>query len=84
MTTPPVQADPEQHRNLSSIDSLIASGKPDSALAILTRLLASKPGDWELVYREGAVLAAKGKAGDAAARFKAVLALRLPDDVVGA
>src|SRR5207248_1655204 len=75
-----VAAETEPHRNLSSIDNLLTANKNDAALAILSRMLAQKPGNWELLYREGAALAAKGRTDDAAARFHALLALKLPDD----
>ena len=65
-----VAGETEPHRNLAAIDQLINAGKQDSALAILTRMLALKPGNWELIYREAAVLAAKGKKDEAAQRFK--------------
>jgi tetratricopeptide (TPR) repeat protein len=78
-----VAAETEAHRNLSAIDQLITAGKHDTALAILSRLLVQKPSNWELIYREGAVLQAKGKFDEAAGRFKALLALKLPDDELG-
>lgn len=73
----------EPHRNLQSIDMLISSGKPESAMAILSRMLAKTPGNWELLYREGAVLAAQGKKADAANRFRSILAQKLADDDLG-
>ncbi|QEL19722.1 DUF1583 domain-containing protein [Limnoglobus roseus] len=73
----------EPHRNLQAIDTLVTSKKQDSALAILSRMLVQKPGNWELLYREGAILAERGKKEDSAARFKAILALKLPDDELG-
>jgi tetratricopeptide (TPR) repeat protein len=73
----------EPHRNLQAIDTLVTSKKEDTALAILSRMLAQKPGNWELLYREAAILAGRGKKDDAAARFKAILALKLPDDELG-
>jgi tetratricopeptide (TPR) repeat protein len=78
-----VSEETEPHRNLSSIDQLLTAGKNDTALAIVSRLLVQKPGNWELLYREGAVLQAKGKLDEAATRFKALLALKLPDDELG-
>jgi tetratricopeptide (TPR) repeat protein len=73
----------EPHRNLSAIDQLLTAGKNDAALAILSRLLLKRPGDWELLYRSGAALVAKGKPDDAAVRFKELLALKLPEDELG-
>jgi tetratricopeptide (TPR) repeat protein len=78
-----VAAETEPHRNLSAIDQLITAGKHDTAVAILSRLLVQKPGNWELLYREGAALQSKGKLDDAATRFKVLLALKLPDDELG-
>ena len=79
-----VANEPEPHRNLTAIDQLLTATKYDAALAILARMLAQKPGQWELMYREGAALAAKGKTDEAGQRFKAILALRQPDDELGA
>ncbi|HSQ54318.1 MAG TPA: tetratricopeptide repeat protein, partial [Gemmata sp.] len=70
----------EPHRNLTAIDQLLTAGKFDSGLAILSRMLAQKPGNWELLYREGAALVAQGKPQEAATRFAALLALKFPDD----
>src|SRR5207248_128852 len=64
-----VAAETEPHRNLSSIDNLLTANKNDAALAILSRMLAQKPGNWELLYREGATLAAKGKTDYGEARM---------------
>ena len=73
----------QPHRNLMSLDSLFTAGKHEMGLAILSRLLAHKPGIWELVYREGAALAARGKTSEATKRFGAILALNLADDELG-
>ncbi len=73
----------EPHRNLQAIDQLLTVNKQDAALAILSRMLLQKPGNWELIYREGAALMAKQKPEEAAARFKALLALKLSDDELG-
>ena len=73
----------EPHRNLQAIDQLAATDRQDTALAILARMLANRPGQWELIYRQGALLMAKGKPDEAAARFTALLALKLPDDELG-
>ncbi|HTK75342.1 MAG TPA: tetratricopeptide repeat protein, partial [Gemmataceae bacterium] len=78
-----VSGQTEPHRNLTAIDQLISAAKYDSALAILSRMLAQNPGNWELLYREGAVHAARGNTDEAAARFDALLALKLPDDENG-
>ncbi len=73
----------EPHRNLASIDSLLTAGKHEMGLAILSRLLARKPGNWELVYREGVALAARGKTDEASKRFHSLLAMNLTDDELG-
>ncbi len=78
-----VSKDTEPHRNLSAIDQLLTANKHETALAILSRMLVQKPGNWELLYREGAALAAKDKMDEAATRFQALLALRLSDDELG-
>ncbi len=77
-------SEPEPHRTLSAIDSLLTNGKQDTALAITTRLLTQQPGNWELLYREGAALAALHRPDEAGRRFEAILALRLNDDEPGA
>ena len=70
----------EPHRNLSAIDSLLTASKFDAAVAVLSRMLARHPGNWELLYREGAALAMRGKLDEAAVRFNALLAMNRPDD----
>jgi tetratricopeptide (TPR) repeat protein len=70
----------EQHRTLQAIDGLLANQKPETALAVTTRLLTQKPGDWELLYREGAALAALKRIDEAARRFQAILEMRHADD----
>ena len=75
-----VADEPEPHRNLLAIDQLIANRKFETVLAITSRLLAQKPGDWELIYREAASLAALDRRAEAASRFQAILALKLSDD----
>ena len=62
-----VSKDTETHRNLSAIDSLLTAGKLEGALAIISRLLLQKPGNWELLYREGAALAALERREEASA-----------------
>ncbi len=79
-----VANEPEPHRNLQAIDQLAVAGKADAVLAITARLLAQKPGDWELLYREGAILASLNKPAEAAKRFQQILALKLVDDEPGA
>jgi tetratricopeptide (TPR) repeat protein len=78
-----VAAETEAYRNLESIDHLLTAGKYDTALAILSRLLVQKPGNWELLYRQGAALQNRGKLDEGTATFKALLALRLSDDELG-
>ena len=69
-----IAGEQDPHRNLQSIDQLAAAGKLDAVLAITSRLLAQKPTDWELRYREGATLAQTNKPADAAKRFEQILA----------
>jgi predicted Zn-dependent protease len=78
-----VAGETEPHRNLAAIDQLMTAKKEDTAAAVLSRLLAQKPGNWELLYREGAALMARNKPDEAAAKFAAVLALKAPDDELG-
>jgi tetratricopeptide (TPR) repeat protein len=75
-----VAGETEPHRNLAAIDQLLSAKKEDAALAILSRMLAQKPGNWELLFREGATLFAKNKLDEAATRFNAIMALKVPDD----
>ncbi|HEY7329262.1 MAG TPA: tetratricopeptide repeat protein, partial [Gemmataceae bacterium] len=79
-----VADEPQPHRNLQAIDAVFANNKPETVLAITRRLLAQKPGDWELLYREGAALSALQKTDEASQRFQALLDLRLSDDEEGA
>src|SRR5207247_2640145 len=58
--------------------------KYDAALAVLTRLLAQKPTDWELMYREGVSLAKADKFAEAAKRFQGLLDLKLSDETESA
>ncbi len=76
--------EPDPHRNLQAIDQLALAGKSDAVLAITSRLLAQKPTDWELLYREGAGLAQLNKHAEAAKRFQKILDLKLADDEMGA
>ena len=75
--------DAEPHRNLEALDNLTNSGKNEAALAILSRLLLQKPGNWELLYREASALQALEKHEEAGQRFTAILALKLADDELG-
>ncbi|HEY1377965.1 MAG TPA: DUF1583 domain-containing protein, partial [Gemmataceae bacterium] len=75
-----VTTETEPHRTHQAIDALLNQEKPETALAVLSKLLAQKPGDWELLYREGSALAALDKREEAARRFRAVLDLKVPDD----
>lgn len=79
-----VAGETEPHRNLGAIDQLINASKHDTALAILSRMIAQKPGNWELIYREGAILSAKGNKPEAAKRFESILTMKLSDDELGA
>ncbi|MCI0457302.1 MAG: tetratricopeptide repeat protein, partial [Gemmataceae bacterium] len=78
-----VADEPEPHRTLQAIDSLHTHGRHDTVLAITSRLLAQKPGNWELLYREGAALGALEQREEAVRRFQALLDLRLPDAELG-
>ena len=69
----------EPEKIFKAIDSLIGSGKRDTALAVTERILREQPNNWEALYREVAVLA-DDKPQEAAARCRAILALRLNDD----
>jgi tetratricopeptide (TPR) repeat protein len=75
-----VADEPDPHRNLEVIDSLLKHNKYDTALAVTSRMLARKPGDWELLYREGMALGSLEKTSDAARRFRALLDLHNDDD----
>jgi tetratricopeptide (TPR) repeat protein len=75
-----VADEPQPHRNLQAIDSLLGHGKFDTVLAVTRRLLAQKPGNWELLYREGVALAELHRQDEAGQRFQAILDLRLSDD----
>jgi tetratricopeptide (TPR) repeat protein len=79
-----VADEPQPHRNLQAIDALLAHNNPQTVFAITRRLLAGKPGDWELLYREGAALGALHRTDEARQRFQALLDLRLADDEEGA
>ena len=70
----------ELHRVLQTVDNLLATDKPQTALGITDRILRDHPGHWEGLYREGEALAALEKTADAAQRFRAILDLRLLDD----
>jgi Flp pilus assembly protein TadD len=48
----------EPERVFKAIDSLIASGKSEAALAVTERLLREQPNNWEALYREVVLLAA--------------------------
>jgi tetratricopeptide (TPR) repeat protein len=78
-----VAGETEPHRNLTSIDQLLTNGKFEAALAILVRLEAQKPGNWELLYRDGAALIAKGQLKEGVAKFQAILAMKMSDDELG-
>src|SRR5262249_31996367 len=67
-------------RVFKTIDTLLGKSRPEMALAITTRLLRSQPRDWEALFREGIALAMTDKPAEAAARFRALLDLRLADD----
>jgi tetratricopeptide (TPR) repeat protein len=71
-------------RTLQALDQLLAQSKPDTVLAITGRLLRKDPNNWEVLYREASALAASpDRIGEAAARFRALLDLPIPDDEPG-
>ncbi len=79
-----VADEPQPHRNLQAIDSLLAHNKADTVVAITRRLLGQNPNNWELIYREGVALAELQRQDEARQRFQALLDLRLSDDEEGA
>ena len=79
-----VADEPELHRNLRSIDSLITYNKEETALAILSRLSAREPDNWEYLYREGICHQMEDETALAKNKFAALLALNLDDDTPGA
>lgn len=74
------EEDPE--KLLRSLDSILASGQAETVLAITEPRLREEPRNWELLYREGAVLA-PAKPQEAAQRFEKILELTLSDDEIG-
>ena len=67
---------------IKSIDGLLAQRQFEQALAIVRKLLRDQPTNWELLYREGAILAVS-KPDEAASRFESILAMKLKDDELG-
>ena len=66
---------------LKSVDSLLNQGNNDQALAMIQKLTAEQPQNWDLLYREGVALAkSKEKSAEAKSRFETILALNLSDD----
>ena len=74
------EQDPE--RLLTALDNLLAHEKRDAVVSIAERALRDQPQNWELLYRAGAAIA-RNKSEEAARRFRAILALTLPDDDTG-
>lgn len=74
------EKDPEQV--LKSIDALVNQNQLDQALATVQKLIREQPTNWELLYREGALLA-KSKPDEAPRRFEAILAMTIKDDEQG-
>lgn len=72
----------EPEKVLRAIDSLISSGKGETALVVTDRALRERPDDWEMLYREVQVLAAD-KPHEAAARCRKILSLEHDDDELG-
>ena len=79
-----VADEPDAARNLSSIDALIKYDKTDTALAILTRLTARDPDNWEYLYREGVCHSEEKQKEQAKKDFEKILTLNLTDDTPGA
>lgn len=67
---------------LRSIDSLLGSNQDDVALGILEGRLRESPTDWELLYRQGALLA-KREPVSAARAFEAILQQGIADEELG-
>ena len=76
--------EPESHRVLMAIDSLLGHGKKEAVLGITENLLRKHPDNWEALYREGLALAALDRPLEAARRFRAVLDSKAVDDAMGA
>jgi tetratricopeptide (TPR) repeat protein len=76
--------DHDPHSILQALDSLLGHGKPEAVLTITERLRRRRPDDWELLYREGSALAARGRTAEAAERFRALADLRTADDALSA
>lgn len=66
------ETDPE--RFLNGLDSLIRAGQQEAARLLIDSKLREHPKDWELLYREGALLASNDPES-AAIRFRAFLEL---------
>jgi tetratricopeptide (TPR) repeat protein len=76
--------DEEPHRILHAVDSLLGHDKIEAVLSITERLVRKDPNNWEALYREGvALMHQENKTEEAAQRFRAILALRAPDDEEG-
>jgi tetratricopeptide (TPR) repeat protein len=73
-------SDPSPLRTLQALDSLLANDKAEAALRIAEQALRKRPGDWELLYREGVALEDLGRREEAAGRFRALLDLSTDDD----
>ena len=76
--------EPESHRVLTAIDSLLGHGKKEAVLGITENLLRKHPDNWEALYREGQALASLDRPAEAAGRFRTILDSKAGDDVVGA
>ena len=74
---------PESHRVLTALDTLLGTGKKEAILGITENLLRRRPDDWEALYREAQALAALDRPQDAANRFRKILTLKGNDDDVG-
>ena len=68
------QGKQEPSRRLAMVDSLLAGHKPETALALIERLLREGAGTerWEVLYREGLAFHLLDKADEAARRFRAL------------
>ena len=76
--------EPESHRVLMAVDSLLGHGKKEAVLGITENLLRKRPDNWEALYREAQTFAGLDKPAEAAKRFRAILDLKGNDDDLGA
>ncbi|HEV7280783.1 MAG TPA: DUF1583 domain-containing protein [Pirellulaceae bacterium] len=73
-------AEEDRAKLIRNVDRLLNSGDDATALTIVQAKRREDPDAWELLYREGAALAALDRNDEARERFAALLELSLPDD----